>query len=412
MDRLPIEEQTRLCIQATPYRIPDGLRPQSEPIDLTGVWQVETPEDADALLSGAKRGFVYRRDGHPNADSLGEILRNLHRADHAILTAQGMSALAAVALAILQPGDEVLLGQPVYGRCGVLFTQEMTRWNVRATEIPACDMAAWERSLSSRPKLAIVETITNPGMNVPDLRAIAKMCHGSGTILLVDNTFATPLLCRPLELGADLVMESLSKFVCGHSDAMLGLLCGTDRCWGRIRSTVSTFGLASSPLDCWLTRRGLATLQLRLERACSNAMSLASRLVSHPMVERVDYPGLSSHPEHEIAKSQFAGVFGNMIAIHLRGGAVASEVFIRAMKPDVPFCPSLGEAQTTLSHPCSTSHRSYSEHQWREMGISQATIRISTGIEDASWLGDRFWNGLEHLRNMTSEEDRAIRWNM
>ncbi len=188
--------------------------------------------------------------GTPTPTLWAKYCANLHRADHAILTAQGMSALAAVALAILQPDDEVLLGQPVYGRCGVLFTQEMTRWKVRAKEIPACDLNAWERSLSSRPKLAIVETITNPGMNVPDLSSIAKMCRAVGTILLVDNTFATPLLCRPLELGADLVMESLSKFVCGHSDAMLGLLCGTDRCWGRIRSTVSTFGLASSPLDC------------------------------------------------------------------------------------------------------------------------------------------------------------------
>lgn len=399
MDSLPISEQTRLCIQSTPNRTHSGLRPHSEPIDLTGVWQVDSPDEADALLSGRQPGFVYRRDGHPNADSLSEILRQLHRADHAVLTAQGMSALTAVTMTVLKPGDRVVLGQPVYGRCGILLSKDLARWGITTVEVDATDLKQWESALESRPRLALVETITNPRVEVPDLAKIASMCKATETLMLVDNTFATPLLCRPLELGSDFVMESLSKFVCGHSDAMLGLLCGTDRAWDGIRQTVSTFGLASSPLDCWLTRRGLATLQLRLERACENAVALTQALESHPAVASIDYPGLASHPQRSVAAEQFGGRFGNMFSFRLEGPTTNVEQFIREIQADVPFCPSLGEAQTTLSHPCSTSHRSYSEHRLASLGITFNTVRISTGIEDVQWLIERFTTALDALSN-------------
>lgn len=396
MEPLPYSELVRLCIQAPQEENGESIRrPQSEPIELTGVWQIDDPKSADGILSGAEPGYVYRRDGHPNATSLGGILRRIHQADEAILTAQGMSALAAAALAILSPGDSVVIGQPVYGKSTYLFATEMARWNIRVLQVPANDEAAWIKALSEGPKLALIETITNPRMSVPDIAWIAKHCRSAGTVLMVDNTFATPLLCQPLNLGADLVMESLTKLVCGHSDAMLGLLCGRKEVWSRIASVVSTFGLASSPLDCWLTRRGLATLPVRLDVACKNAQHLAEGLSNHPSIQSIDYPGLTSHPHHEIARRQFQGRFGNMMTIHLSEHLFNDATsFIRKIRASVPFCPSLGENQTTLSHPASTSHRAFSPAELSSMGISQRTLRISVGIEDTDWLLTQFLNAL------------------
>lgn len=393
MDR---SEQARLCIQSS-HSSSSTDRPHAEPIELSGVWQVDSPDEADRLLSGEQSGYVYRRDGHPNADSLSQVLGKLHEADEAIMTAQGMSALAAVALAVLKPGDSVLLGQPIYGRGNVLFAQEMARWNIETHNVDACDLKQWEAAMQHQPRLALVETITNPRIEVPDLSAIADIVHTGETLLLVDNTFATPLLCRPLNFGADLVMESLSKFVCGHADAMLGLLCGTSAAWSRIVATVSTFGLASSPLDCWLTRRGLTTLDVRLQRACENALALATAIENHPAISKIDFPGLASHPHHAVAERQFDGRFGNMLTLHLQGDSNVTPRFVTSLGSDVPFCPSLGEAQTTLSHPCSTSHRSYSSDQLSHLGISPNTVRISVGIEQTDWLVERFVAALNTL---------------
>jgi cystathionine beta-lyase/cystathionine gamma-synthase len=243
---------------------PRDARPISPPIELSGVWVMDSVEQADQLLGGQLDGHVYRRDGHPNAKSLETTLRKMHGADQAIVTAQGMSALSAACLALLKPGDLVLLGQPLYGKTSYLLKSELSRWGILTEDVLATDIAAWATAIQKAPRLILVETIGNPRLDVPDLEVICSLAHQNAeTLVLVDNTFATPVLCQPLRLGADLVMESLSKFVCGHGDVMLGLLCGTDHTWARIRGVVSAFGLASSPLDCWLTQRGLETLSVR-----------------------------------------------------------------------------------------------------------------------------------------------------
>lgn len=391
------------CIHSEPA--PSPLPPQSEPLYLTGVWKVDTTSQADAILGGKEPGFVYRRDGHPNGATLSEALRVLHGTERAIVTAQGMSALAAIAMNLLEPEAGVILGQPVYGRTQTLFAKDLAKWKVRAQSIHACDLTQWENALQQKPRLAIIETITNPRMRVPDIERIASLCHAQGTKLLVDNTFATPLLCRPKDWGADYIMESLSKFVCGHSDAMLGFLGGPELGWKELEATVSTFGLASSPLDCWLTRRGLATLSVRLQQACKNAMQMAEQCVTHPMIAGVDYPGLSQHPDHAIAQRLFGDRFGHMLTLHLRpsgklSGLELVDRLIRELAPDIPFCPSLGEVQTTLSHPVSTSHRSYSANQLQELGISAYTVRISCGIEDSNDVCERILRGLDALQGV------------
>ncbi len=382
-------------------RIPRS-QPQTEPLHLSGVWRMETTEQADALLAGKADGFVYRREGHPNATSLAEALRVVHDADESIVTAQGMSAIAIASMALLKPGDRVLLGQPLYGRTSFFIKKDLARWGILFEDVQVTDTNAWIQAFRKPARMAIIETITNPRLNVPDIESIARIAHQfggratseSGTVVLVDNTFATPVLCQPLALGADLVMESLSKFVCGHADAMLGLLCGRREVWDRIRQTMVSFGMTSSPLDCWLTQRGLASLPVRMAHAASSAFELAKAIGDHPAIALLDYPGLPSHSDHAIAKKQFNGTFGNMLTIKLHGGLKSAQRFISAVASDIPFCPTLGEAQTTLSHPVSTSHRSYSEEHLKSLGIDGGTLRFSIGLEPNGWLTGKFLAGL------------------
>jgi cystathionine beta-lyase/cystathionine gamma-synthase len=382
-------------------RIPQGV-PQTEPIHLSGAWIMESTEQADALLAGTEPGFVYRRDGHPNAASLAETLRQLHSADQAMVTAQGMSAISIAAMALLKPGDRVLLGQPLYGRTSFFIKNDLGRWGIQFEDVDVTDEAAWEKALEKPARLVIFETITNPRMSIPDIEAICTLIHQtqgpalaeSGPVVMVDNTFATPALCQPLALGADLVVESLSKFVCGHADAMLGLLCGRNEVWGRMRQTMVSYGMTSSPLDCWLTHRGLASLNIRMAHAAASANELAHAIVSHPSIQTIDYPGLADHPDHDIAKKQFNGLFSNMLSIHLKGGLISAQKFIAAVAPAIPFCPTLGETQTTLSHPRSTSHRSYTAEQLQSLGISGGTLRFSIGLEPSKDLIGKFFDGL------------------
>jgi cystathionine beta-lyase/cystathionine gamma-synthase len=379
-----------------------NAKPQNEPIQLTGVWRMESTAQADAILGGTSEGFVYRRNGHPNADTLTAALRKLHHAEEAIVTSQGMSALSVASLALLKPGDRVVLGQPVYGRTSHLIKHDLARWGVQHQDVEATDYDAWSEALERPTRLVILETITNPRLSVPDLERIASLAHhrcgdatqDGGCVVLVDNTFATPVLCQPMAFGADLVMESLSKFVCGHADVMLGFLCGHRRIWSQIQSTMVSFGMASSPLDCWLTSRGLASLQVRMSHAAASTMQIARMLDGHRKIAQLDYPGLLTHPNHDVATSQFHGCYGNMLTFRLHGGVASANRFIHAVSEDIPFCPSLGEAQTTLSHPCSTSHRSYSTEQLDELGIDGGTIRLSVGLEPSQGLADTILRAL------------------
>ncbi len=390
-------EDFRICLDSA-GSLQTAL-PQSEPIELSSVWRIPSIDQADAVLSGLEPGYAYRRDGHPNADRLASQLAELHRAESAVLTAQGMSAIAASCLTFLRPGDRILLAQPLYGKTSALANRCLQDFGIVLLELEATDSQSWELALQSQPRMAIVETISNPMLSVPDLALIAELCRASSTLLLVDNTFASPLICRPLELGAGLVMESLTKVISGHADAMLGMVCGDRALIDPIRNMVSLLGMASSPLDCWLTRRGMATLPIRLKQSCENAQRLATMLESNECVDAIRYPGLISHPQHQIAKQQFGEQFGSMLSFDLKGGAAQVKNFILELANDIPFCPSLGDVQTTISHPASTSHRALTNEQQAKLGISFQTIRVSVGIEDADWLVQRFRIAIERSQN-------------
>ncbi len=371
-------------------------QPHAPPIQLTSVWECETTEQANQLLEGEISGYVYQRDGHPNADLFAEQCRLLHSAERVAITSSGMAALAAAALSQLSQGDHVVVSNQLYGRSAQLLTAEASRYGIQHTVADPHDLATLPEAFQDNTRLVMVETITNPQLRVADLTKLSELAHQHQALLLVDNTFATPALCRPLEFGADLVMESVSKMMNGHSDVMLGMLAGPERLWDRVPQAVAAWGLASSPLDCWLALRGLGTLSLRMNRASENAQQVAEYLSQQSPVASVQYPGLPSHPDHELAGRQFGDQFGSMVTFNLDGGQSTADVFIEAAQ-DIPFCPSLGELSTTLSHPVSTSHRKLTDEERDKVGITGGTIRLSVGIESADYILEALAKALSAL---------------
>jgi cystathionine beta-lyase/cystathionine gamma-synthase len=401
--------------------------PRMEPTPLNGlgpaiypgaVYRCDDPDQAFRLLAGLEPGYVYQRDGHPNADWLADKLGRMHAADWAVIAASGMAALSVAALATLQHGDHVLVSDQLYGRTTQLLRRQWSRLGVTSTLVNALDLADVQRSVLASTRMLVVETLSNPMLRVVPLPELVEFSRARGICLLVDNTFATPALCRPLAWGADLVMESVSKMINGHSDVMLGLLAGLApssrrdtsvdsspvetggprRTLAEVRDALSVWGLASSPFDCWLAMRGLTTLHLRMERASENAMELAAFLERHARVSRVCYPGLPSHPDHARAQQLFGGEnevkteshgkpfpAGSMVTFELEGGQAAVTEFLRAA-PEIPFCPSLGEVSTTVSHPASTSHRSLEPAARQRLGIGDGTLRLSVGTESLGFL--------------------------
>jgi len=381
---------------------PQVTHPHAPPIFTASVWECDTPQQADDLLGGKLAGYVYQRDGHPNADLLAEKCRQLHGTERAAITASGMAALAAALLSQLQSGEHAILSNRLYGKSLVLFGSEAARLGIELSLVDTGDLAAVEAAITPQTRLLLVETIANPLLQVADIEALAQIAQRHECRLLVDNTFASPIVCRPHDLGADLVMESLTKTMNGHSDVMLGLLAGKAATFGRIPVVVSAWGLAGAPFECWLAARGLSTAHLRIERACRNALAAARYLRDRPEVEEVNYPGLDDHPQHELARRQFARgedgntLFGTMVTFGLRGGRPAADAFIHKAAR-IPFCPSLGELSTTLSHPETTSHRGMTPREREQLGITGGTIRLSVGTESSEFVCEALAQGLSAL---------------
>ena len=379
-----------ICPQ--PSELPHAARSLAPPIYPGSVYRCDSPEEAQAMLEGDADGYVYSRDRHPNADMLSEKCRLLHGSDHAVIVSSGMAALGLALLSQTKQGDHIVVSHELYGRSTQLFLQEAPRLGITCSAVDTCDAQAVATAFTANTRLLIVETITNPMLRVVDIAALAELCHQHDVLLVVDNTFASPIVCRPHALGADLVVESMTKIMNGHSDGLLGLLTGTGDLWQRVADTRSIWGWAASPMDCWLVQRGLGTLALRAEKASANALAVATFLGEQPAVQSVSYPGLTDHPAHELSVQQFDDCYGSMVVFTLAGGINAARALIKATS--IPFCPSLGEISTTLTHPATTSHRSLPEAECLTLGIEGGTIRLSVGIESADHIQDALSAGI------------------
>lgn len=367
--------------------------PLVPPLFQSSVYALPDLDALDRIMNAEEPGFIYARDAHPNARLLAEELANLEGATWGAVCGSGMAAISAILLATLQKNDRIAASNRLYGRTTQLFGQELPRFGVSCEFIEAGDLDQVRKALEKGVRILFVETMSNPLLRMVDIPALAELAHAYDCLLVVDNTFATPILTRPLDLGADFVMESLTKMIGGHSDVTLGFAGGKGEELPGMSAAISIWGLASNPFDCWLAQRGLASLDLRMRAASQNAAALAEWLSDQRGVSRVIYPGRADHPDHALAKKLLKGSFGNMVSFELEGGRETVNRFMR-QAPGIPFSPSLGHTTTTLSHPATTSHRYVSPAERRRQGISDGLIRLSLGFEDFESIQEEFLKGL------------------
>ena len=363
--------------------------PLVQPIVPATTFAFESAAQFGRVMSEEEYGFLYSRLRNPTVEELNDVLADLEGAQAAQAFASGMAAIAAALLTNLEPGDTLLCASQLYGTTYALLESRIRPLGIDVVYADVTDQAAWERPAQVR----FVETLANPGLPVADLAAVATT-KGNG-VLMVDNTFASPVLCRPLEHGADLVCESATKYLNGHHDVNAGVVAGGTEAVGAVRAYMIDTGANLDPFPAFLLRRGLKTLSLRVAKAQENALALAEFLDGHPRVARVLYAGLESYPQHELAKRQLDG-FGGILAVEVEGGRAAAEALMDALE----LCwraTSLGGVDTVVSHPASTSHRQYSGEQLAAAGVSPGLLRVSVGCEDADDLIGDFRQALDRL---------------
>ena len=367
-------------------------RPSAPPLYQTTAFDMHGLDQLDAVAAGSEPGYIYTRDGNPNHEAFAADVARLERADAGVVCASGMGAMTAVFLAHVRAGDHIVAARVLYGRTVQLLNHLNSAFGVKTTYVDANHPEEFAKAVTPATKLAIVETISNPLMEVADLPAIVAAL--GNVPLLVDSTFATPSLCRPIAHGAKLVFHSASKYLNGHGDVMLGVVVGRRETIRKVRGLAALYGVNSNPFECWLASRGLRTLPLRIARVSCTALRVAEFLQTQPMVERVFYPGLSNHPSHAQAKRLLTNGFGGMLAFELRGGKSAVNTFFKRLAEQIPFSPTLADARSTLSYPTGTSHKFMTAEERREYGINDGLVRLSIGLEDPSDLERELTNAL------------------
>jgi cystathionine gamma-synthase len=363
--------------------------PLVPPLYQSSVYTLPDLDALDRVLNGEEAGYIYARDAHPNAKQLAAELATLEGASWALIGGSGMASISTIILALVEQGQRIVASDRLYGRTVQLFDQELVRFGARTTFVDCTDLQAVRVALETPSRVLFVETMSNPLLRVVDIAALAELAHERQCQLIVDNTFATPVLTRPLELGADVVMESLTKMIGGHSDVTLGVIAGRSDLLQQLSATSSIWGFSANPFDCWLTQRSLATLPLRMKVASANAAALADWLPGQPSISQVIYPRRPDHPDRELAGRLLQGGFGNMLCFELAGGRDAVNQFIQRT-PGIPFSPSLGNTTTTLSHPWTTSHRYTSPALKKRQGITEGLVRLSVGVEELDQIKAAF----------------------
>jgi cystathionine beta-lyase/cystathionine gamma-synthase len=374
--------------------IASANRPLTPPIYQTNVYAFETMEDVEAVWEGKTPGFVYGRYGSPNTVMLEAMVAALEGGEAAVASASGMGALTTLFLALLAPGDHLVASRDLYGTTTALFNEDLRRSGVETTFVDATEPAHVLAALTPRTRAVYVESLSNPLLKLADIEALSGQLRSQGVELIVDSSFTSPAVLRPLSLGAHVVHHSVTKFISGHGDVTGGVVVGRREAMERVRATMIRIGTNLGPFDAWLAVRGLRTLSVRLERQSANALALARFLEGRREVARVHYPGLSSHTQHRLAQRLFKNGAGAICSFDLKGGAPAVERFMGGLRL-VEFAPSFGDVATTWTYPARTSHRRISEPERAALGIGPGLVRLSVGIEAVEDLMEDLAGALE-----------------
>lgn len=377
-----------------PHRPAPPEQPSSSvPIFQSSTFRFETNEEFARAIAFEGPGYVYSRGyGNPTVDAFQSVMADLEESESAMGFASGMAAISSLFLTVAQAGSRIVAGTALYGGSVSMLRNILPRFGIEATFVDPTDLDQVRDALPGA-DLFYCETIVNPTTTVPDLAALASLCRDAGVLSAVDNTFASPYLCNPVALGFDVALHSATKYIGGHADLIGGVACTNEELFRRLRDTVIDLGGTMQPLEAWLCLRGLATLSLRMEHHCASAGRLAETLAAHPAVERVHYPGLASHPQHELAERQLRRP-GGTLAFEVAGGLEAGSRVTEALELGW-IAGSLGSLMTLVAHPASTTHRQLDPDARRAAGISDGLIRVAVGLEDPDDLIEDFTRALE-----------------
>jgi len=379
-------------------KVPESVTmPKVPPIYAASVFSFDSLAQLDEVWEGRSKGYVYSRMRNPGIDLLEETVNSLEDGAGAVGFASGMAAITVSALSVLSAGDHVVSAKVLYGGTYSFFHDELPRRGVSTTFVDVNNLEEVRAAMRPNTRLLYFDTISNPLMEVADLDALASIAHESGAILAVDNTFASPVLCRPLEHGADLSIHSGTKYLNGHSDVTSGVAVGKDpELVAKVRSLASMYGPVPSPFDAWLMMRGIRTIDLRIRKCSENALALARFLAGHPKVAVVHYPGLPSSPYKALADKYLSGGYGGMLSFAVHGGLEGARKVIDSLEM-VELVPSLAGAATTVSHPAKTSHRGVPPAEREASGVGDGLIRVSVGIEDYADIEADFAEALKQV---------------
>jgi cystathionine gamma-lyase len=359
------------------------------------IFQTSTYEQDEP---GVDKGFSYSRTNNPTRQRLESVLAELENVEYAAAFSSGIAAENAVLQAYLRPGDEVVIPRDVYGGTYRILNKVFQPIGIAVRQIETENLAEVERTVNKQTRLVWIESPTNPRLQINDIAAIAKIAHATGALCVVDNTFATPYFQQPFALGADIVIHSVTKYLAGHSDTIQGAALAKDPAiFEPIKFLQNATGAVPSPFDCWLTMRGMKTLELRMQRHEQNAAAIAGALSTNALVRRVYYPGLATHPGHDVAKRQMSG-FGGMLSIELDGTMDEVVRFVSSRKY-FTLGESLGGVKALICHPATMTHASIPAEARAELGLSDSLIRLSPGCENAQDLVDDLVEGLRELES-------------
>lgn len=352
----------------------------SEPIFLTSSFVYKNAAEAAAKFSGAEQGNIYSRYTNPTVTAFEKRLAAMEGAERAVASSSGMAAIASVLLGYLQAGDHIVCSRSMFGTTVALFEKNIVKFDIGVDFVDLTDLSAWENATKPNTKLYFLENPSNPLTEAVDLRALAKLAHKNGALLTVDNSLCTPILQKPLQLGADLVVYSATKYIDGQGRALGGAVVGKHDLLEGAYNILRTYGTTMSPFNAWVFLKGLETLKLRMNAHSANAQKIAEWLNRHPKVNKVYYAGLPSHKCHELIKQQQTG-FGAIVAFEVKGEREQAWTVIDNTKI-LSITANLGDIKTTITHPATTTHGKLSPEAKAKAGITESLIRVSVGLED------------------------------